>query len=687
MDYAEDRLDRQKAVAADSDTSSETVLPSLYHRSLARSLRNAGRNRRAVFHAAKSGRVGDYAQTAEFGGYPEVALLVLLQYWRGGGQQEWNKESTEKTLKKCTVDTVEEVVDGTRKEPTDETECTDDDDDVDEEGKYPCYFPIEKEELEAILDDLQTYIRVCHDRQQRPQQQQRPQNGDDMPTAHQVLGCLMMKSNASNDLKQSMLTHISIDTPPSLHFWKEPKGRIQQDGHDNEEVLVLQLLLIKLLYLTIPSLACEGLIHLWDKLEQNSRRMAQHYKSHWAYLVLIRAVAFGERIKPHRRRAFGAYYHVPVWDLLWGHDGRVGTQQQQGQQQQQECDHHINNTNNSNDIHKRRPLLVSQDIVDHFRRVALYCMGNVDAGSVGVDSSPSKPTSLPELFHGYDGRKPLFVVGDSHVLSIAWQTVAVPTVSSSSTPLDEEATTTVAIADQEQQQQHLDYEHRLLIPVVVTGLKAWHCRQETRFFTRSQLTVSLGRLVQTNDTTTNRTILMSAGEIDCREGIGGPVLEGYGDNGASVFRQHVHRTVQAFVGALHQEFSLPSCHGSDMDRTKTTKVWVLPVAPHAHRSERNGKSVGRAFRRRVTECWNEELRLALPRGSIALLDYAQDLLVENSRGQDDPVDKDTNNNNRGGEGYVLKERYNADYTHMNSAFLPCLERAMDVVVSKGRWTD
>jgi hypothetical protein len=140
--------------------------------------------------------------------------------------------------------------------------------------------------------------------------------------------------------------------------------------------------------------------------------------------------------------------------------------------------------------------------------------------------------------------------------------------------------------------------------------------------------------------------LLSAGEIDCREGIGGPLLEGYNLD----YQIHVQRIVQEYVkaiSALAEQYSL--------------QILAMPVAPHAHRSDRNGKSAGRAFRRRITQAWNEELRTALPCGEVFLLDYEERLRHQ------EPTSS---------VGYVLNPVYNLDGTHTNSAILPRLEAAI-----------
>jgi hypothetical protein len=84
--------------------------------------------------------------------------------------------------------------------------------------------------------------------------------------------------------------------------------------------LYLQLLLVKLAYVTIPALAAEAVVHL--KFD-NPRALADDFKSHWAYYVMIRALVLGQRIKPQRRLLLRNTYHVPVWDLLWNKDRRL----------------------------------------------------------------------------------------------------------------------------------------------------------------------------------------------------------------------------------------------------------------------------------------------------------------------------------------------------------------------------
>ena len=102
------------------------------------------------------------------------------------------------------------------------------------------------------------------------------------------------------------------------------------------------------------------------------------------------------------------------------------------------------------------------------------------------------------------------------------------------------------------------------------------------------------------------------------------------------------------------------------------QVLLMPVAPHAYRSEKNGKSLGRAKRRETMHIWNDILRRELGKeeeasqqnkyNRIILLDYEEHLRQNDCNS---PV------------GYVLDPSYNADYTHVNSALVPLVQVAIE----------
>ena len=232
---------------------------------------------------------------------------------------------------------------------------------------------------------------------------------------------------------------------------------------------------------------------------------------------------------------------------------------------------------------------------------------------------------LPTIIIQQSTYPPIYVVGDSHVLSLAWQTLYLDTSSGQ--------------------------KQRQFIPFPATGLKAYHTTTP-RFFTHYNLHACLQRLPPSC-----RTIILSAGEIDCREGIGGLLLEGYDQDCSPV----IEKTVVEYLKAL-----------TELATHYNLQVLVMPVAPHAHRSEKNGKSLGRAKRRETMHIWNDILRRELGEdkeaaqqnkyNQIFLLDYEEQLRQQNGSS---PV------------GYVLHPSYNADYTHVNSALVPLVQGAIE----------
>lgn len=530
MNYAEDRIDRRarnNGLWNDFQSARLNKTQAL----LANTLRDVGWIRQATFHYGQvwidnpnsQRAAGDYAQMAELAGFAEVGVVALFHFRTCGrlrsvgevtaGISELEEISSNWLRKKCRSGNCGCGV----------VEC----------GQYLCFVPML--DCEITLEAMDSYVSQIALR------------CEGMPTAHEVLSTLAKPATLS----------CSDNVSPLLRYWND-----RDDAFMPLEP-VLQLLLTKLLYLTLPHLAAEAVTHLRF---HNPPQLATDFKSHWAYFVLIQSVVLGERIKPHRRRTL-EQYHVPVWDLLWGKDQR------------------------RNQCHSGQPTEAPLNMM-HFKQVLNSCCRSID--------------EPPKLAVNNCAETPLFVVGDSHVLSIAWQTVVLP-----SSGL-----------------------RRLIVPIVVTGIKAWHIRSETLFFTNSLLHTLLQRI-------DCRTIIISAGEIDCREGIGGQELEGY----SQICQAQIANTVCTYVDALDQ-----------LSTQYNLQILVTPVAPHAHKSDKYGKAVGRATRRQVMQCWNKELkRMIDPHKRLFLLDYEASLL--------DP-------------GYVLKPVFNADSTHMNSAFLPHLEAAM-----------
>merc|ERR1712048_491948 len=90
----------------------------------------------------------------------------------------------------------------------------------------------------------------------------------------------------------------------------------------------------------------------------------------------------------------------------------------------------------------------------------------------------------PPPFTLSDTVSTLYVVGDSHVLPLAWRQVTFP------------SGTTCNIQ-----------------PVLITGLKIWHLRKDSLFYTKTQFNKAVASIPS------GSTVMFAFGEIDCREGI------------------------------------------------------------------------------------------------------------------------------------------------------------------------
>lgn len=245
-----------------------------------------------------------------------------------------------------------------------------------------------------------------------------------------------------------------------------------------------------------------------------------------------------------------------------------------------------------------------------------------------------RPDSMPDRWQWGGASKlsfplrPLFALGDSHIFSYAWRTVRVAG------------------------------EPRLIVPRIATGLKAWHLRHGTEFLTHANLDVILESMPDDS-----ATVLFSAGEIDCREGVGSAVRKGkYRDLDSAVAA-----TVDVYVDAL--------CRMS----TKR-QILVLPVNPPAaaHKTEEA----------EAVALFNEHLRRRMQaeesRASVKFLDFAEQLYEDSStpvaaaelRGPASRVGSAA----RAAAplyGRRLRQDLDADGTHMTADVLPLLQEQLD----------
>jgi hypothetical protein len=192
--------------------------------------------------------------------------------------------------------------------------------------------------------------------------------------------------------------------------------------------------------------------------------------------------------------------------------------------------------------------------------------------------------------------KPIYFIGDSHSLPASWHTI------------------------------HYKGEERLIVPKLVTGVKCWHLRPSSTFFTKKTMESVMKNIPS------GATVVFSVGEIDCRESIN-QVVE------ACKYDTHeeaVDRCVSIYLAAVER-----------MIEGKNLEVYIHPVPPTFDLS------------RPIAQHFNMLLKAKLENNStIRYLDFSSRLLGSK------------------GEFNLL---YALDGLHMHPAYLPLLEEALAAV--------
>ena len=201
--------------------------------------------------------------------------------------------------------------------------------------------------------------------------------------------------------------------------------------------------------------------------------------------------------------------------------------------------------------------------------------------------------------------KIMHVIGDSHICSLAHRKVCA---------------------------------HYYLTPLLVTGLKAWHLRRPG-VFTSQSLMHALHKCEGAHG------VLLSAGEIDIREGISLAVRKGL----YSSIEEAIDATSTGFVSTVAK---LAEEH-------EIEQIYVLPVIPPPRGQTRGGKFRMRQRRARHTKLWNAAVaEKAAAESRVVFLDYVDAMM--------DRVD-----------GESLDVRFAlSDHTHANSNLVALLEREL-----------
>ena len=215
-------------------------------------------------------------------------------------------------------------------------------------------------------------------------------------------------------------------------------------------------------------------------------------------------------------------------------------------------------------------------------------------------SSPWAAPSPPDVFESSPKRRLIYVVGDSHALSLHGSTFT-----------------------------RGCGEALRFLAKPVTGLKASHVREEKSssksFFTVKNMEAVLEDVVR-RSAPDSRQIIWSGGEIDCREGIGGELCRSHilGDESAwSGIEKQIGVRVAKFLRGLlrvREEFGIE-------------KIYAMPVCQANRRGEKSGRTEGRSLKRRTVKCWNEALKrnateMGTEADGLEVLDYYHEIVEE-----------------------------------------------------------
>ena len=133
--------------------------------------------------------------------------------------------------------------------------------------------------------------------------------------------------------------------------------------------------------------------------------------------------------------------------------------------------------------------------------------------------------TFPPSMKGESAKK-LYVVGDSHVLPLAWRCLTIE-----------------------------DVEYTI-VPILITGIKIWHLRKNSQFYTKASFERSIRKIEN------GAPCIFLMGEIDCREGIEMAVKDCLYDN----VDDSIDVLIDIYVKVL-----------LDVKKRKKSKVFVHPV--------------------------------------------------------------------------------------------------------------
>ena len=133
-----------------------------------------------------------------------------------------------------------------------------------------------------------------------------------------------------------------------------------------------------------------------------------------------------------------------------------------------------------------------------------------------------------------EGKRNIYVCGDSHVMPVSWVDIEVKATDGGGT------------------------EKALLIPKLVTGVKQWHLRDNSNFYPKANFLNAIKSVPKGAE------VVMMIGEIDCREGIFTAIEKGYYES----VEEGIKATVGVFISLL-----------KELIQKKKFKIYVHPILP------------------------------------------------------------------------------------------------------------
>lgn len=208
-------------------------------------------------------------------------------------------------------------------------------------------------------------------------------------------------------------------------------------------------------------------------------------------------------------------------------------------------------------------------------------------------------------------QKPLYVIGDSHIVPLAWSVVEV------------------------------GGQPRVLYPLLATGIKHYHLRSAGDFYPKAQFANNLKRVPDGSD------IMFVCGEIDCREGL------------LVAVEKDVYRTITEGMRSTLKHFTsiLPPL----FKQRRMGNVYVHPVLPMLDETRPIVLEYNRLYKESVTACERKKEKEKWGGGTLRWLDFFGELFQPPDAGAD------------GEEGQLLSG-LRMDGTHISPSYVGLLQR-------------